>query len=89
MIIQENNEGNNSCKLLACFVPTGLKINFLNNIYTTIVTEEQIQCIFDDILSFFHSFLHIKTYEPCREKTNVLVSDQVTHKPGCTATEDG
>ena len=27
--------------------------------------------------------------EPRREKTNVLVSDQVRHKPGCTATEDG
>ena len=26
--------------------------------------------------------------EPCREKTNVLVSDLVRHKPGCTATED-
>ena len=23
------------------------------------------------------------------EKTNVLVSDLVRHKPGCTATEDG
>ena len=23
------------------------------------------------------------------EKTNILVSDQVRHKPGCTATEDG
>ena len=27
--------------------------------------------------------------ELCREKTNILVSDQVRHKPGCTATEDG
>ena len=27
--------------------------------------------------------------EPRHEKTNVLVSDQVRHKPGCTATEDG
>ena len=27
--------------------------------------------------------------EPRREKTNVLVSDLVRHKPGCTATEDG
>ena len=27
-------------------------------------------------------------YEPCHEKTNVLVSDLVRHKPGCTATED-
>ena len=27
--------------------------------------------------------------EPRHEKTNVLVSDMVRHKPGCTATEDG
>ena len=27
--------------------------------------------------------------EPRHEKTNVLVSDQVQYKPGCTATEDG
>ena len=27
--------------------------------------------------------------EPRHEKTNVLVSDQVRHKPGCTATEEG
>ena len=24
-----------------------------------------------------------KTYEPCREKTNILVSDLVLHKLGC------
>ena len=28
-------------------------------------------------------------YEPRYDKTNVLVSDLVRHKPGCTATEDG
>ena len=27
--------------------------------------------------------------EPRHEKTNVLVSDLVRHKPGCKATEDG
>ena len=27
--------------------------------------------------------------EPCHKKTNVLVSDLVQQKPGCTATEDG
>ena len=31
----------------------------------------------------------LKTYEPSHEKTNILVSDIVRHKPGCTATEDG
>ena len=31
----------------------------------------------------------IKSFEPCHEKTNILVSDQVRHKPGCTATKDG
>ena len=28
-------------------------------------------------------------FEPYHEKTNVLVSDRVLHKSGCTATEDG
>ena len=28
-------------------------------------------------------------FEPHHEKTNVLVSDPVGHKPGCTATGDG
>ena len=28
-------------------------------------------------------------FEPQHEKTNVLVSDLVRHKPGCTATEIG
>ena len=27
--------------------------------------------------------------QPCREKTCLRVSDQVRHKPGCAATEDG
>ena len=35
------------------------------------------------------AFLMTSSNEPCHEKTNVLVSDQVRHKPGCTATEDG
>ena len=30
-----------------------------------------------------------QAFEPRHEKTNVLVSDLVQHKPGCTATEDG
>ena len=30
-----------------------------------------------------------KAFETRHEKTNVLVSDMVQHKPGCTATEDG
>ena len=28
-------------------------------------------------------------YEPCHEKTNILVSDLVQHKPGCTAAGGG
>ena len=37
------------------------------------IAEEQIKCIF----------------EPRHEKTNILVSDLIRQKPGCTATEDG
>ena len=29
------------------------------------------------------------SYEPRHEKTNILVSDLVRHKLGCTATEEG
>ena len=29
------------------------------------------------------------TFEPRHEKTSILVSNLVQHKPGCTATEDG
>ena len=29
------------------------------------------------------------SFEPRREKTSVLVSDLVRHKPGCAFTEDG
>ena len=28
-------------------------------------------------------------FEPRHEKTNIMVSNLVRHKPGCTATEDG
>ena len=33
--------------------------------------------------------IKVHTFEQRHEKTNVLVSDLVQHKPGCTATEDG
>ena len=37
-----------------------------------------------------HCCAHSKLlFEPHHEKTKVLVSDLVRHKPGCTATEDG
>ena len=29
-----------------------------------------------------------RRFEPRHEKTNVMVSDLIRHKPGCTATED-
>ena len=38
---------------------------------------------------FSHDASHIFVYEPRHEKTNILVSDLIRHKPGCTATEDG
>ena len=36
---------------------------------------------------FLDIYAHI-TFEPHHEKTNILVSDQVRHKPCCTAIED-
>ena len=38
---------------------------------------------------FFLIIKNKNTYEPRHEKTNVLVCDLVSHKPGCTDTEDG
>ena len=37
----------------------------------------------------FSSSRQIQKIEPRNEKTNILVSDLVRHKPRCTATEDG
>ena len=39
--------------------------------------------------SFWLTGCNRLTIEQRHEKTNVLVSDHVRHKPGCTATEDG
>ena len=44
-----------------------------------------------DLLVFFEGKIKdkkINTGEPRHKKTNVLVSNLVRHKPGCTATED-
>ena len=38
---------------------------------------------------FSNDAAQMQSNEPQHEKTNVLVSDVVRHKPGCTATEDG
>ena len=35
------------------------------------------------------TFAETRKYELRHKKTNVLVSDLVRHKPGCTATADG
>ena len=41
-------------------------------------------------MSVLNQFVRVnRVNEPRHEKTNILVSDQVRHKPGCTATEDG
>ena len=42
--------------------------------------------ISNDEAAYMHK---LKEYEPVREKTNNLGSEQVQHKPGCTVTEDG
>ena len=41
------------------------------------------------VINCFVVKLNLFAFEPRHEKTNILVSDQVRHKPGCTATEDG
>ena len=51
--------------------------------------------VFQDLGDFAFLMIQIQivlvgaVFEPRHEKTNVLVSDLVRHKPGCTAAEDG
>ena len=42
-----------------------------------------------DIFLPYKKVQGLLSFEPRREKTNILVSDLVPHKPGCTVTEDG
>ena len=43
----------------------------------------------DAPISIFRNIYAQITFEPHHEKTNILVSDLVRQKPGCTAIEDG
>ena len=43
----------------------------------------------NDRATYFPNAPRILIYEPVREKTNNLDSDQVRDKQGCTATGDG
>ena len=49
------------------------------------------QIVKSDQTGQIESSLHAnpKSFESRCEKTGLRVSDQVRHKPGCTATEDG
>ena len=42
-----------------------------------------------NIGSILHRHVIVMVYEPRCEKTNVLGSNLVRHKPGCTTAEDG
>ena len=48
----------------------------------------KVHCSMDSGTQQTHSHRTSK-YERRHEKTNVLVSDLVRHKPGCAASEDG
>ena len=60
-------------------------------------TKALISCMVNELLIYAFVFAYAKSrfshdeaqIVPRHEKTNVLVFDQVPHKPGCTATEDG
>ena len=54
-----------------------------NFTYIVAVHKQEVQ------RSFKNRSVMSTIYEPRPEKTNILVSDLVPHKPGCTATEDG
>ena len=42
-----------------------------------------------NLLGVIPTFFNCRKNERHHEKTNILVSDLVPHKPGCTVTEDG
>ena len=58
-----------------------------SNQYYNEACYNEVEVYLQEHISFFLFLL--KTYEQRPEKTNILVSDLVRHKPGCTATEDG
>ena len=50
---------------------------------------KRVVCLESKKVIYFFPLIIQTIYEPRHEKTNVLVSDLVRHKPGCTASEDG
>ena len=57
----------------------------------SVVTDVCTFFVIHGIVTESGDFLEVtdKAFEPRHEKTNILVSDLVRHKPGCTATEVG
>ena len=58
----------------------------------TEIVPERVQDVKDLIVQCEYTVVFLSplvTNEPRHEKTNVLVSDYVRHKQGCTATENG
>ena len=54
-------------------------LSFMSDFMETPIKEECLESSSDPVSILI---------EPRSEKTNILVSDLVRHKPGCTATED-
>ena len=73
-----------------------LLLSLFTELYNRLVTIQKgvvstiSSCLFLFLSFYFLSFsLSLSIIEPRHEKTNVLVSDLVRHKPGCTTTENG
>ena len=53
------------------------------------ITAQMLFSICGPFINILYTYVFLELYEPVREKTNNLGSDQVQHKPDCTVTEDG
>ena len=73
------------CVLVRIALILQLKIRTLLHKRVIVMIFRRLDALFDLILQC----VYMRIYEPRHEKTNVLVSDLVRHKPGFTATEDG
>ena len=66
----------------------GLKVMVIHNQHHANVSKQTLLLACVDVAPP-NGVVQRRSHEPRHEKTKVLVSDLVQHKPGCTAREDG
>ena len=89
--------GNNKCNCLLQVIeiirnPKRNKLLEIRSMTESVVgkeEEERHQKLVTENEQLKRQIEEVKLFEPRHEKTNILVSDLVGHKPGCAVTEDG